>query len=209
MRPGDARPIGSCHAFTRRRSACPPTGPSAVATHLYPSTLSPLLLCHRLLLSFSSPMAQRYPSDGAAAKGFGRRHLRKDEAHLLYEAEYPAPQDMRVSGAWRLSTGGVLVPSPPTGAERQAEIACIRSALQENSRNLLRYALIAMRSRRHSLTIVTPTSSPPPTGSSMATGTNSEGLLAFDLVYQITQQLAMHVQESRHTSWWMDPLELA
>ncbi|KAE8813012.1 Homeobox protein KNOX3 [Hordeum vulgare] len=43
---------------------------------------------------------------------------------------------MRVSGSWRLSADGVPVPPPPSGAERQAEIARIRSSLSESSRNL-------------------------------------------------------------------------
>ncbi|KAE8793563.1 Homeobox protein KNOX3 [Hordeum vulgare] len=85
-------------------------------------------------------MTERYPDDGAAANGFGRRHLREDEARLLYEAEYPGPRDMRVPGSWRLNVGGVPVPPPPTGAERRAEIAHIRSDLPENSRNVPRYA---------------------------------------------------------------------
>ena len=37
-------------------------------------------------------MAERFPGDGAAANGFGRRHLQEPEARLLYEAEYPAPR---------------------------------------------------------------------------------------------------------------------
>ena len=45
-------------------------------------------------------MAERFPDDGAAANGFGRRHLHEDEARLLFEAEYPVPPDMRVPGAW-------------------------------------------------------------------------------------------------------------
>ena len=67
-------------------------------------------------------MAERFPGDGAAANGFGRRHLHEDEARLLYEAEYPVPPDMRVPGAWRISAGGVPVPPPPSGAARRAEI---------------------------------------------------------------------------------------
>ena len=35
-----------------------------------------------------TPMAERFPGDGAAANGFGRRHLHEDEARLLYEAEH-------------------------------------------------------------------------------------------------------------------------
>ncbi|KAE8785834.1 hypothetical protein D1007_40339 [Hordeum vulgare] len=82
------------------------------ATRFSPSTLSPLLLCHRRFLSFSYPMAARYPGDGATANGFGRRHVREDEACLLYEAEYPTPPDMRVPGLG----GSVPVPPPPTEA---------------------------------------------------------------------------------------------
>ncbi|KAE8794488.1 Homeobox protein KNOX3 [Hordeum vulgare] len=85
-------------------------------------------------------MAERYPDDEAAANGFGRRYLREDEARLLYEAEYTTPPDMSVPGSWRLSAGSVPVPPPPTGAERHAEIACIRSSLSENSCNLPWYA---------------------------------------------------------------------
>ena len=44
-------------------------------------------------------MAERFPSDGAAANGFGRRHLHEDEACLLYEVGYPVPPDMRVPDA--------------------------------------------------------------------------------------------------------------
>ena len=81
-------------------------------------------------------MAERYPGDCAAAKGFGRRHLQEQEARLLYEAEYPTPPDMRVPGTWRLSAAGVPVPE---GATRWAEIARIRSSLTEEQRNEPRY----------------------------------------------------------------------
>nr|BDI54548.1 receptor-like protein 12 [Triticum aestivum] len=84
-------------------------------------------------------MAERYPGDGAAANGFGRRHLQEPEALLLYEVEYPAPPDMRVLGAWRLSAGGVPVPPVPEGAAWWAEIARIRSSLTEEQRNEPRY----------------------------------------------------------------------
>ncbi|KAE8778195.1 Homeobox protein KNOX3 [Hordeum vulgare] len=74
-------------------------------------------------------MVKRYPGDGAATNGFGCRHLRQDEARLLYEAEYPTMTDMRVPGSWRLSADGVPVPSPPTGVERRPKIARIRSGM--------------------------------------------------------------------------------
>ncbi|KAE8771676.1 Homeobox protein KNOX3 [Hordeum vulgare] len=85
-------------------------------------------------------MVERFPDDGPAANGFGRRHLREEEAHILYEADYPALRDMHVSGSWRLSASGVPVPPPPFGADRRAEITRIRSSLLEISRNLPRYA---------------------------------------------------------------------
>ena len=43
-------------------------------------------------------MAERYPGDGAAANGFGRRWLHPDEVELLYSAGYPVPPDTRVPG---------------------------------------------------------------------------------------------------------------
>ena len=85
-------------------------------------------------------MAERYPGDSAAANGFGYRHLQEPEARLLYEADYPAPPDMRGPGSWRLSAGGVPVPPVPEGAARRAEIARIRSSLTEEQRNEPRYA---------------------------------------------------------------------
>ncbi|KAE8787339.1 Homeobox protein KNOX3 [Hordeum vulgare] len=84
-------------------------------------------------------MVERFRDDGAAANCFGRRHLHEDEAGLLYEADYPAPPDMRVLGSWRLSVGGVPVPPPPSGADPRVEITRIRSSLPESSRNLPRY----------------------------------------------------------------------
>ncbi|KAE8802091.1 Homeobox protein KNOX3 [Hordeum vulgare] len=104
--------------------------------------LSPLLLHHRRLLPLflHKKKAERYPDNEAAANGFGRRHLCEDVTHLLYEADYPEPSDMRVPGSWRLSVGGVSVPPPPTGADRLAEIARILSGPSESSCNLPRYA---------------------------------------------------------------------
>ena len=84
-------------------------------------------------------MAEHFPGDGATANGFGRRHLHKGEARLLFEAEYPVPPDMRVPGAWRISTDGVPVPPPPTGAARRAEIARIRASLPRAAREGPRY----------------------------------------------------------------------
>ena len=74
-------------------------------------------------------MAERFPSDGAAANGFGRRWLREEEAHLLFEAGYPVPPDVRVPGPWRLSQMGLPVPPLPTGEERMAEIYNLRDAM--------------------------------------------------------------------------------
>ncbi|KAE8775473.1 Homeobox protein KNOX3 [Hordeum vulgare] len=104
--------------------------------------LSPLLLRHRCLLSLflHKKDSRTLPGDRAAANGFDRRHLRKDEARLLYEADYQASPDMRVPGSWRMRAGGIPVPPPPTGADRRAEIARIQSGLPQSSCNLSRYA---------------------------------------------------------------------
>ena len=68
-------------------------------------------------------MAERFPGDGAAANGFGRRWLHPNEVELLYSAEYPVPPDTRVPGDWRISLGGMPVPPVPEGDELPAAIA--------------------------------------------------------------------------------------
>jgi hypothetical protein len=40
-------------------------------------------------------MAKRYPDNGAAVNGFGRRSLHNYDARLFYEANYPEPPDFR------------------------------------------------------------------------------------------------------------------
>ncbi|KAE8805131.1 Homeobox protein KNOX3 [Hordeum vulgare] len=80
-------------------------------------------------------MTEFYPGDGAAANGFGHCHHHESDACLLYEADCPAPPDMRVPRSWRLSAGGVPVPPPPCGADRRAEFVRIRLSLPESSRN--------------------------------------------------------------------------
>jgi hypothetical protein len=75
--------------------------------------------------------------DAAAANGWIRRHLRKDEAWALYRAGYPCPPDMRVpgasggQGAWQLSAGGIPVPPVPAGVEFDYAIAEVREGLTE------------------------------------------------------------------------------
>ena len=72
-----------------------------------------------------------------ASNGFGRRHLRKDEAWVMCQTGYPCPPDMRVPGAsvgqgsWHLSTGGVPVPPIPTCVEFDYAIAEVRRGLTE------------------------------------------------------------------------------
>ncbi|KAE8793565.1 Homeobox protein KNOX3 [Hordeum vulgare] len=80
-------------------------------------------------------MAEQFPGDGAATNGFSRRSLHEWEARVLHEANYPAPPDMRMPGAWRLSLGGVPVLPPPSAVERRGEIACIRASLPEDARH--------------------------------------------------------------------------
>ena len=72
------RPIYDAPRRTRRLT---------LSRHRRSSLSSPLF--HRLQFT---PMAERFPGDGAAANGFGRRHLHEDEVRLLYEANYPAHQ---------------------------------------------------------------------------------------------------------------------
>ena len=70
-------------------------------------------------------MSARYPGDAAAANGFGPCSLHESEAHLLHEANYPAPPDVRVPSWRRLRVGGVPVPPlpvPETPAYFHAEI---------------------------------------------------------------------------------------
>ena len=59
-------------------------------------------------------MGERYPGDGAAANGFGRRTLQTWEARMLYEAGYMAPPDTRMPPGWTLSAGGIPIPPGPT-----------------------------------------------------------------------------------------------
>ena len=86
-------------------------------------------------------MAERFPGDGAAANGFGRRWLHEAEARLLAAANYLAPPDMRAPGAWRLSAGGVPVPPPPRGADCVAQILAIHRDMPAEAQNDPRYAL--------------------------------------------------------------------
>ncbi|XP_044392416.1 uncharacterized protein [Triticum aestivum] len=54
-------------------------------------------------------MVARFPSEAAAANGFGRRSLHEQESWLLFEASIPATPDMRVGPTgWRLSNGGEI-----------------------------------------------------------------------------------------------------
>jgi hypothetical protein len=59
---------------------------------------------------------------GHKVNGFGRQYLHEWEARLLYEAKYMALSDFRCPGTWRLSAGGIPIPSVPHGAARQASI---------------------------------------------------------------------------------------
>jgi hypothetical protein len=57
---------------------------------------------------------------GHEANGFGCHYLHEWESRLLYEARYMAPPDFRCPGAWKLSAGGIPIPSEPHGAAHQA-----------------------------------------------------------------------------------------
>jgi hypothetical protein len=67
-------------------------------------------------------MAESYEGDGAAANGFGWRHLMVEEATALNNKGYPAPPNMRCSNTWKLSAGGVPIPPETQGAARAAAI---------------------------------------------------------------------------------------
>ena len=90
-------------------------------------------------------MAERFPSDTMAANGFGRRSLQSSEAWLLFEANIPAPPDMRAGPTgWRLSNGGIPTPLVPDVDARldvfAAEVDRVRSSLTEEQRALPQYA---------------------------------------------------------------------
>jgi hypothetical protein len=72
--------------------------------------------------------------DGAANNGFGRCSLHQWEGRLLYAAGYPAPLDFRAPGGWRLSTGGIPIPPPPTGAALDAAIDEIIETMSDEQR---------------------------------------------------------------------------
>jgi hypothetical protein len=57
---------------------------------------------------------------GHEANGFGHRYLHEREARLLYKARYMTPLNFWFPGTWRLSAGGISIPSVPYGAARQA-----------------------------------------------------------------------------------------
>ena len=63
--------------------------------------------CSRPLSFTHSPMTERFTNGGAAANSFGRRWLHVWEARLLQQVNYPTLPDMRMVGAWQLSTGDV------------------------------------------------------------------------------------------------------
>ena len=81
-------------------------------------------------------MAERFPGDGAAASGFRHRSLHEWEAYLFFEANIPAPPDMRAGPTgWRLSAGGVPIPPVPDVDARPdifaAEVDRVRASLTE------------------------------------------------------------------------------
>ena len=77
------------------------------------------------------------------SNGFGRRSLQEWDAHLLHEANIPAPPDMRAPGQCRLSTGDIPVPLLP-------DVTCLdyfntdveraRASLTEEQRACPKYA---------------------------------------------------------------------
>ena len=90
-------------------------------------------------------MAECFPSNEAAANGFGRCSLCEQESWLLFEANIPVPPDMRAEPAgWRLSNGGVPIPPLPDAMVRAPYFA----AEVENSKGRhLWWGVPAARSR--------------------------------------------------------------
>ena len=90
-------------------------------------------------------MAERYPGDEAAANGFGRRSLREQESWLLFQANIPAPPDMRAGPTgWRLSAGGVPIPPLPDAVAKPKyfaeEVEVVRASLTDAQLSLPQYA---------------------------------------------------------------------
>ena len=86
-------------------------------------------------------MAERFPGDVAAANGFSCRTLQECEVWLLFEANIPAPLDMRAGPTgWKLSNGGVPIPPVPDVDVRPglfaAEVDRVWSSLTEEQRAL-------------------------------------------------------------------------
>ena len=89
-------------------------------------------------------MGERFPGDGAAAIVFGRRSLHEWETYLLFEANAPAPPDMRAPGRWKLSAGGVPI-HPLRDVDVRPdyfvdEVARVRASLTKEQRGLPQYA---------------------------------------------------------------------
>ena len=84
-------------------------------------------------------MAERFPDDGAAANGFGRLSLHEWEAYLLFEANIPAPPDMRAGpgggGGWGRRASGIPIPPGPAAEMRPdlfaAEVDRVRALLSD------------------------------------------------------------------------------
>ena len=89
-------------------------------------------------------MAARSPDDAAAANGFGRRSLHEQESWLLFQANIPAPPDMRAGPTgWRLSAGGVPIPPLPDAVAKPKyfaeEVEIVRASLTDNQLSLPQY----------------------------------------------------------------------
>ena len=81
-------------------------------------------------------MAERFPGDEAAANGFGRHSLREQESWLLFQANIPAPPDMRAGPTgWRLSNRGVPIPPLPDAMAKPSyfadEVEVVRASLTD------------------------------------------------------------------------------
>ena len=124
--------------------ACDHTPPTAAELYLSLPVRSRRRRSFRLSLCPAATMGEHFPSDGAAANGFGRRTLHEWEAHLLFEANILTPPNMRAPGRWKLSTGGVAIPPLPDIDVRPDyfadEVDRVRVSLMEEQQALPQYA---------------------------------------------------------------------
>jgi hypothetical protein len=121
-------------------------------------------------------MANHSDDDGTVNNGFGRRSLHQWEGRLLHAAGYMAPPDFRAPRGWRLSTGGIPIPPPPTGATLDATIDEVIETMSDEQRADPRFypdnreAWMAFFHRRYERELAAYDGPPPPLARNNAAG---------------------------------------